>query len=107
MNLSKNQMLKVQQAVGYAVMYARTEHETAEFALLKIDIDEALIRQNALEMQQSIHDKMGCPFMYCDSKIKCVGKCRHANQGGSFRTTTGLCAGVALEFRPPEQMPGF
>ena len=21
--------------------------------------------------------------------------------------TTGLCAGVALEFRPPEQMPGF
>ena len=21
--------------------------------------------------------------------------------------TLGLCAGVALEFRPPEQMPGF
>ena len=25
----------------------------------------------------------------------------------SFRTTLGLCAGVALELRPPEQMPGF
>ena len=24
-----------------------------------------------------------------------------------LHTTLGLCAGVALEFRPPEQMPGF
>lgn len=79
MDLSKNQMLKVQQALGYAVMFAKTEQETAEFALLKIDIDEALIRQYEAEKRQIIQDAMDCPFKYCDSKPKCEGKCRYAN----------------------------
>ena len=79
MDLSKNQMLKVQQALGYAVMFAKTEQETAEFALLKIDVDEALIRQDEAEKRQIIQDAMGCPFRYCDSKPKCEGKCRYAN----------------------------
>lgn len=79
MQLSKRQLLLMSQAVGYAVMYAKTEHETAEFALLKLDIDEAIIRQKAAEDRQKEHDKMGCPFNYCDSKPKCVGKCRYAS----------------------------
>ena len=79
MDLSKRQLLTAQQALGYAVMYAKTESETAEFALLKLDIDGAIIRQKEVEKQKVEHDKMGCPFHYCDSKIKCVGKCRYAN----------------------------
>jgi len=34
MELTKRQLLTMQQAVGYAVMYAKTEIETAEFSLL-------------------------------------------------------------------------
>ena len=56
MTLTKSQIATAQQALGYAVMYAKTEYETAEFALLKLDIDGAIIRQVELEKQQSRHD---------------------------------------------------
>ena len=59
-------------------MYAKTEHETAEFALLKLDIDGMLIRQDAAEQREKEQEKMGCPFKYCDSNPKCEGKCRYA-----------------------------
>jgi len=78
MKLTWSQLLTAQQALAYAVMYAKTEHETAEFALLKLDIDEAIIRKKIYKE----HDKMGCPcvpFNYCDSIPKCEGKCRYAN----------------------------
>jgi hypothetical protein len=78
MDLSKRQLLTAQQALGYAVMYAKTEHETAEFALLKLDIDGMLIRQDAAEQREKEQEKMGCPFKYCDSNPKCEGKCRYA-----------------------------
>ena len=86
MELTKRQLLTMQQAVGYAVMYAKTEHETAEFALLKIDIDGALIRIDAAEQRKAEHDKMDCPFNYCDSNPKCVGICHHSRlwQYGKF-----------------------
>ena len=77
MKLTFSQLLVAQQGLGYAVMYAKTEQETAEFALLKLDIDEAIIREKVYEEQQKEHDKMGCPFMYCDSNPKCVYKCRY------------------------------
>lgn len=78
MDLSKRQLLTAQQALGYAVMYAKTERETAEFALLKLDIDGMLIRQDAAEQREKEQEKMGCPFKYCDSNPKCEGKCRYA-----------------------------
>jgi len=78
MELTWSQLLLSQQALGYAVMYAKTEHETAEFALLKIDIDEAIIRKKYADEKQKEHDKMGCPFKYCDSNPPCEGKCRYA-----------------------------
>lgn len=78
MDLSKRQLLTAQQALGYAVMYAKTESETAEFALLKLDIDGMLIRQEAAEKRKAEHDKLGCPFLYCDSNPKCEGKCHYA-----------------------------
>lgn len=51
----------------------------AEFALLKIDIDEAIIRKKYADEKKAEHDKMGCPFNYCDSNPKCEGKCRYAS----------------------------
>jgi len=78
MKLTKRQLLTAQQALGYAVMYAKTEHETAEFALLKLDVDGALIRENANEERKAEHDKMGCPFHYCDSNPPCKNKCHYA-----------------------------
>lgn len=62
MELTKRQLLTMQQVLGYAVMFAKTEHETAEFALLKLDIDSAIISHNTLELHKAEHDKMGCPF---------------------------------------------
>lgn len=79
MELTWKQLLLAQQALGYAVIYAKTEQETAEFALLKIDIDEAIIRKNYADLEKAKHDKMGCPFNYCDSNPKCEGKCRYAS----------------------------
>lgn len=79
MKLTWSQLLTAQQALAYAVIYAKTEHETAEFALLKLDIDEAIIRKKVYQETQNEHDKMGCPFNYCDSNPKCEGKCRYAN----------------------------
>ena len=79
MEISKRQLLLMQQAIGYAVMYAKTEHETAEFALLKLDIDGMLIRMKAAEHRQRNHENKGCPFNYCDSTPECEGKCRYAS----------------------------
>ena len=78
MELSKRQLLSLQQALGYAVVYAKTEQETAEFALLKLDIDVAIIRMKASEERKAEHGKMGCPFHYCDSKPPCKDKCHHS-----------------------------
>lgn len=79
MELTKRQLLTAQQALGYAVMYAKTESETAEFALLKLDIDGAIIRQQEAARIKLEHEKMNCPFNYCDSNPKCNGKCRYSH----------------------------
>jgi len=79
MKLTKRQLLTAQQAVRFAVICSKTESETAEFALLKLDIDEALIRMEAEEKRKAEHDKMGCPFYYCDSNPPCKGKCHYAS----------------------------
>lgn len=72
MKLTKRQLATAQQALGYAVMYAKTEEETAEFVLLKLDIDGAIIRQKETERIKSEHEKMNC------SNPKCEGKCRYS-----------------------------
>lgn len=77
MKLTKRQLLTAQQAVGYAVVYAKTESETAEFALLKVDIDSALIRLEESEKRQSEHNKKGCPFHYCDNNPPCNKQCKY------------------------------
>lgn len=77
MKLNKKQLLVAQKALGYSIMYAKTESETAEFSLLKLDIDGALIRIEAEEYRKVQHNKMECPFNYCDANPQCVGKCHY------------------------------
>ena len=77
MKLTKRQLQVLQQALGYAVMFAKTESETAEFVLMKLHVEKEIRLENRLEEEKAEHDKMGCPFHYCDSNPPCVGKCRH------------------------------
>lgn len=77
MNLTKRQLISLQQALGYSVMYAKTEEETAEFGLLKLDIEGALIRLDAEEQRKKDRESMGCPFYFCDKNPPCDEKCRY------------------------------
>jgi len=46
--LSKHEIIALGQALSYAVMYAKTEEETAEFAMLHVKVqgEIAKLRQN-------------------------------------------------------------
>lgn len=48
MKLSKHETEQLGQALSYAVMYAKTEEETAEFAMLKVKVEGeiAKLKQN-------------------------------------------------------------
>lgn len=48
MKLSKHETEQIGQALSYAVMYAKTEEETAEFAILKVKVEGeiAKLKQN-------------------------------------------------------------
>lgn len=78
MKLTDRQLLTIQQALGYAVMYAKTEQETAEFALLKLDIDSIFITRKTESERREKHNEMGCPFYYCDSNPPCKDKCHYS-----------------------------
>ena len=46
-------------------------------------LNEKAMGKSAIELYRAEvlakeHDKMGCPFKYCDSKPKCEGGCRYA-----------------------------
>jgi len=99
MNLTRSQLLTAQQALGYAVMYAKTEYETAEFALLKLDIDSSIIRQD--EAKRIYGSLDGCPFVYCDSTAKCEGKCHYAKDPHEVSTVKcDLCTKEWVAVRP-------
>lgn len=44
MKLSKHETEQLEQALSYAVMYAKTEGETAEFAMLKVKVEGEITR---------------------------------------------------------------
>lgn len=79
MELTYSQLLTVKESLSYAVLFAKTEHETAAFSLLLIDVQDSLIRESLNISNKERHDKMGCPFKYCDSNPKCEGKCRYSH----------------------------
>lgn len=77
MEMTDEQLRCMQQAVGYAIMYARTEEETAAYALLKLDLDSESRRRSEIADLVARHEAMGCPFNYCDSNPPCIGTCRY------------------------------
>jgi len=76
--LSNHEVKQLGQALSYAVIYAKTEEETSEFAMLKIKVEGEILRREESVKRKAEHDKMGCPFQYCDSNPKCKGKCRYS-----------------------------
>jgi hypothetical protein len=78
MELSNHEVKELGQALSYAVLYAKTEAETAEFALLKVKIEGEIIRREESAKRKAEHAKLGCPFHYCDSNPPCKGKCHYA-----------------------------
>ncbi len=78
MELSNHELNQLGQALSYAVMYAKTEAETAEFAMLKVTVEGEIAKRAGFAKIKSEHDKMGCPFHYCDSNPPCVGKCHYS-----------------------------
>ena len=79
METKKQKLELVKNALQYAVLNARTESETAEFALLLLDVQSAIVREAEQEKHvETLKSLDKCPFHYCDSNPKCEGKCRYA-----------------------------
>jgi hypothetical protein len=94
MKLTKRQLQIAQQAVGYAVMYAQTESETAEFALLKLDIDSALIRIDAgLLEPEPTKNLNAVPYQTCPL---CLGAGRMTGYSSSIFQTCHVCNGARI-----------
>lgn len=55
MELKKHRLKIVRDALSYAVMFARTEGETAEFALTLMDVETAIMEEQ--EEEQKLKDK--------------------------------------------------
>lgn len=78
MKIRGKKLKMIEQALQYAVLYAKTEAETAEFAQILLDVQSTIIEEvkenKRIEALKSLKD---CPFTYCDSTPKCEGKCRY------------------------------
>lgn len=75
LELFQHELKMLDQALGYAVMYAKTEEETAEFAMLKLKVNTAIVTEQQLAIKKALHDKMNCPFQYCSQNPICEGTC--------------------------------
>lgn len=77
--LTSEELHALGQALSYAVINALTEHETAEYAMLKVKIEGEITREKELKKRLEKHKSLGCPFNYCDSNPPCEGKCHYNN----------------------------
>lgn len=81
MKLEKHKLETVKNALQYAVMSAKTESETAEYALLLLDVQTAIVEEKERDIRlEKLKSLEGCVFHYCDSNPKCEGKCRYDNK---------------------------
>lgn len=83
MEFNKRKLDIIIQALGYGTMFAKTEAETAEFALLKLEIEKTILVDGIPSSQvvtglPSSTSLDGCPFHYCDKNPKCEIKCRYS-----------------------------
>ena len=73
--LFDHELKMLYQALGYAVVSAHTESETAEFAMLQLKVHNEIMKQEQLKIQEQAHKKMNCVFKYCSQNPKCEGTC--------------------------------
>ena len=79
MEFKKSKLELVKNALQYAVWNAKTESETAEFALVLLDVQSAIVREAEHEKQiEKLKSLDGCVWHYCAYNPKCEGKCVHA-----------------------------
>ena len=79
MEITLRKLKLIREALSYGMMFSKDEAETAEFAMLLIEIDGDILRKIEHDKKKSEHDKMGCPFNYCGNVPKCKGKCEYSN----------------------------
>lgn len=78
MDIKKHKLETVKNALQYAVINAKTEMETAEFAMLLVDVQVAIIEEAESEKRvEELKSLPGCVFVYCGNRPKCVGMCVH------------------------------
>lgn len=75
----KNEKLQlIKSAIMYAIMYAKTEAETAEFSLMLVDIEVGIAEDEQTEERiEKLKSLQGCVWKYCAYSPKCEGKCIH------------------------------
>ena len=79
MELKKSKLLLVKDALIYGTMFSKSESETAEFALLLVEVTGKIEEEKQQEKYvETLKSLDGCPFHYCDRNPKCDGKCRYA-----------------------------
>lgn len=73
--LFNHELKMLYQALGYAVVNAHTESETAEFTMLQLKVNSAILKEEEAAKRKERHDKMNCVFKYCSQNPKCEGTC--------------------------------
>ena len=73
----KNEKLELlKNALGYAVMYAKTESETSEFGFMYVEVCSAIVSETEQKKRiEKLKSLDGCVFKYCAYNPKCVGIC--------------------------------
>lgn len=76
MKFKKSNLVIVRNALQYAVVNAKSEQESAEFALLLLDVETSIIEEAEKEKRlEKLKSLEGCIFKYCAYSPKCEGKC--------------------------------
>lgn len=79
MEFKKSNLALVKSALQYGVMYSQSESETAEFSLLLVDVQGAIVREAQQDNYvKTLESLPGCVFKYCSQNPKCEGKCIHS-----------------------------
>lgn len=78
MEFNKSKLETIKSALMYAVMYAKTEQETAEFSIMLVDVEGKIAEEAETEARVKQYESLpGCVFKYCGYQPKCEGKCTH------------------------------
>lgn len=78
MKIEKSRLVTVKNALQYAALYAKTQSETAEFAIMCVEVESAILKEKETEAMIAEQRRKGCVFNYCDSMPSCKDKCKYS-----------------------------